>query len=362
MQHFVGSAPAVEAGVDGLEHFGKRCEVPVVRREAPGQLPNSFDRGELRAVWRQKHQPQMSSVAAQKWRQEDRVMIASVVQYQHHAPSRCLLAQQTLQKALERGGVENRAHHANELATVQADGAKAGDGLAGWRMPQDRVLDFRWYPHAAARTVLLEVTFIQAPQFDVGAASQATEFFLLPRLSADPIERLGGAACVTESPVDGIVVGIAVLQGPPRSGDANVPTRPDRPTGLPTNQSLAGSYVNPPAGAANPSHPTSAVVPLARLPAERPGRPARSDSPSVARSCRSRRTTPRLLGRIAPPSPTAIHAVGDRSATPRYVRSPAESLFASPQHPRSAACASPFSQRKERCNHITMLHYLCRRV
>ena len=289
-------------------------------------------------------------------------MIPSVVQYQHHAPSGCLLAQQTLEKALERGGVENRAHHANELTNVQADGAKAGDGLAGRRMPQDGVLDFGRYPHAAARTVLLEVTFIQTPQFDVGTASQTTEFFLLPRLSADPIERRGGAVCVTESPVVETVAGIAALPGPPRSGDANVPTRPDRPTGWPPNQSLAGSYVNPLAGAASPLHPMPAVVPLARLPEERPGRPARSDSPSVARSCRSRRTTPRLLGRIAPPSPTAIHAVGDRSATPRYVRSPAGSQFASPQHPRSAACASPFSQRKERRNHIMMLHYLCRRV
>jgi hypothetical protein len=35
--------------------------------------------------------------------------------------------------------------------------------------------NFPW--HAATRTVLLEVTFIQAPQFDVGAASQAAEFF-----------------------------------------------------------------------------------------------------------------------------------------------------------------------------------------
>ena len=112
-----------------------------------------------------------------------------------------LLAQQALEKALEGGGVEDRAHHANELTSAQADGAEAGDGLAGRRMLQDRVLDFGRYPHAAARAMLLEVTFIQTPQFDVGTTSQATEFFLLPRLSADPIERLGGAACVTESPV-----------------------------------------------------------------------------------------------------------------------------------------------------------------
>jgi hypothetical protein len=90
---------------------------------------------------------------------------------------------------------------------VQADGAKAGDGLAGRRMLQDRILDFRRYPHAAARTVLLEVTFIQTPQFDVGAASQATEFFLLPRLSADQIERLAGAACVAGTPSVEIIAG-----------------------------------------------------------------------------------------------------------------------------------------------------------
>src|SRR5208282_3693167 len=160
-------------------------------------------------------------------------MIPSVVQYQHHAPPGCLLAQQALEKALERDRIENRAHHANELTALQADGTKAGDGLAGRRVLQDWILDFGRYPHAAARTVLLEVTFIQAPQFDVGTVSQTTEFFLLPRLSADPIERLGGAACVTESPVAGIVAGIAALQDPPRSAAANVPTRPDRPRGWP---------------------------------------------------------------------------------------------------------------------------------
>src|SRR5579863_7445209 len=205
-------------------------------------------------------------------------MIASIVEYEDHAPSGGLLAPQSRQEVLESGGVEDRAHHAYELTGTQADGTETSHGLAGGRMLQDGILDFRRYPHAATRTVLLEVTFIQAPQFDVGAASQATEFFLLPRLSADPIGRLGGAACVTESPVVGIVAGIAALPGPPRSGDANVPTTPDRPTGWPTNQSLAGSYVDPPAAVANPSHPASAVVPRARLLEERLGRPARSDS------------------------------------------------------------------------------------
>ena len=175
-------------------------------------------------------------------------MIPSVVQYQHHAPPGCLLAQQALEKALERDGIENRAHHANELTALQADGTEAGDGLAGRRVLQDWILDFRRYPHAATRPVLLEVTFIQTPQFDVGTASQATEFFLLPRLSADPIEQLGGAACVTGSPVVEIVAGIAAPQGPPRSGAANVPTshmqplRGQLPESDPLRSIVTGGY------------------------------------------------------------------------------------------------------------------------
>lgn len=96
---------------------------------------------------------------------------------------------------------EDRTHHAEKLTAAHANRAEAGDGLAGRRMAQDRILDLRRYPHAAARTVLLKVTFIQAPQFDVAASGQMAEFFLLPRLLADPIERLGGAAFASESPL-----------------------------------------------------------------------------------------------------------------------------------------------------------------
>jgi hypothetical protein len=85
-------------------------------------------------------------------------------------------------------------------------------------MPQDRVLDFRRYPHAATRAMLLKVTFIQAPQFDVGATSEATEFFLLPRLSADRIGRLGDAACAAGTPFVEIVADIAAPLGPRRIG------------------------------------------------------------------------------------------------------------------------------------------------
>ena len=210
--------------------------------------------------------------------------------------------------------------------------------------------------------MLLEVTFIQAPQFEVGAASQATEFFLLPRLSADRIGRLGGAACAAENPFVGTGADIAAPPGRRRSADAGAPTIPDRPRAWRPDRSRAEFYANRPAAGANPSHPECAVGRLAHLRAGHLGRLARSDSPSAVRSCRSRQIVRRLRGRIAPPLPAAIHAVDDPSATPRYARSPAESLFASHQHPQFAVCASSFSQREERRNDITMLHYFCRRV
>ncbi len=105
------------------------------------------------------------------------MMISSIVEHDDHVPSGRLLAQQASEESLERGGIEDGAHHSHELPGVQTDSPNAGDGFSGPRMPQDRVLDSGRYPHAAAGTVLLEVTFIQTPQFDVGTTSQAPELF-----------------------------------------------------------------------------------------------------------------------------------------------------------------------------------------
>src|SRR6266403_5370695 len=197
----------------------------------------------------------------------------------------------------------------------------------------------------AARTVLLEVTFIQAPQFDVGAASQATEFFLLPRLSADRIGRLGDAACAAGTPFVEIIADTGAPPSPPHSADADVPTRPDRPTKWPAGRSRVGFYVDRPATNAIASHRACGVVPPARLRAERPSRPPRSGAPNAAPWSRPHRIDRRLRGTIDLRSPAATRAGDGRNETPRYARSPAESRFALSRRPRSAVCASSFSQR-----------------
>src|SRR5208283_1988394 len=168
MQHVVGSAPAVEAGADGCQDVWQRGKVAIVSGETPSQLPHSLDWSQLRTVGRQEQQAQLSSVAAQELGQEPCVMVPGVVEHDDHTAPWGLLAQQAPQERLERGGVEDGAHHSYELPGIQADRPKAGDRFSGWRMTQDRVLDLGRYPHAAAGTMLLEVTFIQTPQFDVG--------------------------------------------------------------------------------------------------------------------------------------------------------------------------------------------------
>jgi hypothetical protein len=208
MQHLVGLAPAIEASADGFQHFGQRGEVAVVSSKTASQLPHPFDRSELRAVGRQEQQAQLSSMPMKEVGEESCVMIASVVEHDDHATSGCLLAKQSSEESQKRGGVEDRAHHSYELSGVQTDGPKAGHGFSGRRVLQDQVLDFGRNPHAAARAVLLEVAFIQTPQFDVGTTSQTPEFFLLPRLLADPIGRLGVGAYVSENPALEKVAGI----------------------------------------------------------------------------------------------------------------------------------------------------------
>ncbi len=61
------------------------------------------------------------------------MVIAGVVEYEDHASSAGLLAQQPLEKAQERCDVEDRAHHAYELPADQTDGAETGPRTFGSR-------------------------------------------------------------------------------------------------------------------------------------------------------------------------------------------------------------------------------------
>lgn len=152
-------------------------EVPIVRCQPSREFPDSLDGRQLGAVRRQKQQFEMGSVLLQQRLEQLGVVVAGVVQHHHHPLVAGPVAKQFPQVGFERGRVELGRHDVNELAASQADRAEAGDGLARGGVVDHGVPVLRGNPHSAARAVLLEVAFVQAPQFNVAALRQPAQFF-----------------------------------------------------------------------------------------------------------------------------------------------------------------------------------------
>ncbi|MFO1264915.1 MAG: hypothetical protein U1E84_16510 [Rhodoferax sp.] len=103
--------------------------------------------------------------------------LLGVVQHDHHSLAARAMPQQFLEEGLERLRIEALAHGADKFAADQAARAEAGHRLAGGRMEQYRIPDLGWHPHPAPGAVLLEVAFVQAPQFNVRTPCQTAQFF-----------------------------------------------------------------------------------------------------------------------------------------------------------------------------------------
>ena len=149
-------------------------------------------------------------------------------------------------------------------------------------MQHNRVLILRGHPHTIARAVLLKVTFVQAPQLNVGAPGQTAEFFLPRQFSADPPERLGGVVCGAESPSSGIAFDIAAPPSARGSGDADAPTRPGHPTVWRGCRSPGGSSADRLAACATDQHQAQRGGLSVRPHATPRDRPAQSGAPNAA--------------------------------------------------------------------------------
>ena len=66
----------------------------------------------------------------------------------------------------------------DEAPVTETDGAKVAHTLAGGVVEQNRVSGFGRHPEAAARSMLLEMNFVQRPKINGGVADEPTEFFL----------------------------------------------------------------------------------------------------------------------------------------------------------------------------------------
>ena len=142
----------------------------------------------------------MTTVLVQQRLEYSSVVVRGVVEHDDHAPARASMTQQAAYESLKRLTIEARTERRDQAARTQVHGTKAGDGLARRRVLHDGIPALRSNPHAATRSVLLEVAFVDAPQINVVALCQAAQFFLQRIPPVGRTVRLAVAACASENP------------------------------------------------------------------------------------------------------------------------------------------------------------------
>ena len=326
--------------------------------QTPSQLPDPFDRGEPGTLGRQEQQPQLRGMLSQEGVQKYSVMIAGIIKHHDHSTLPSPVAQQLSEEAQEGLGVEYGANASDEWPGAQIDRTEAGHGTARVSVQQKGIHVIWRHSHAAARPVLLEVAFVQPPQFRISPSSQTPQFFLPPRLSSGRPERPVGGACAAGSPSIEITFGIDVRPGPHHRGYADAPRAPDRPKAYRRAQSLAETCADRSGACATVLRRACGADLISPPHARHPVRPARNDGASAVPSCYLRQISPPPVGRTEPPLPATAHAADGRSRNPRSAGSLAGWQSASPPYPQSVACAPIFSQWKSCCDYTKMLHYL----
>src|SRR6266478_4674696 len=320
MEHPIRLAPALEAEHDGGNQFAECGEVVVVRGKPARELPDALDRGQLRAVGRQKQQGQQMPDTAQERLQLTGVVVAGVVQHDDHAFAAPAMAKQLAQEPLESVGVERRRGCPDELPVVQA------------------------------------------PQVHVSATGQSAQFFLPPQPGSDRLGRPAAGACATETPSDETGAGTGAPPNRFRSASSGVCSAGGRPTDLGDGRTAPGRGANRAAAAATAARPANGADPYAPRRAAPRSRVARSAAPSAARWWGPRQTIPPLRGSFARSPPATPRAAGGRSATPPTDRFPAGWRFSSPRHPVSAISASSSPPGNTTIAYSFILHYLRRSV
>src|SRR5579864_2430996 len=100
-------------------------------------------------------------------------MIRSVVQDQHQSAVPSAVAQEMPKEATKTEAIKLGLRLTDQLSLTQVDRPKQGHRLSGGRMEKDGVGLFRRHPHDGARSMLLEVALVHAPQIHLGVTRQA---------------------------------------------------------------------------------------------------------------------------------------------------------------------------------------------
>jgi hypothetical protein len=172
-------APELKLRLDGVYNGLQLVKVSIVQRQASGQFPDPLDGVKVWAVRRQVGQTEVWFMLGSPLLMDSGVMVTRVIRYYDDLLARG--ATGLFERAEESGEgfpVElGRLPIIHELTVAQADGAVVANAVANRRVQQNGVLCFRRDPHAASRSVLLEMHFVKRPEFDGRITGQVPEFF-----------------------------------------------------------------------------------------------------------------------------------------------------------------------------------------
>jgi len=145
-------------------------EVAIVQTSAAGQLPDTLDRVQLRAVGRQVIEREVLGVLLPPVPVKAGVVVFRIVGNDDHTSSASAAGRpQVAEKIPARQGVEFLSLASKEeLAVAQPDRPEVAHAAPGGVVKQDRILGLRRHPHPAPRTVLLEMHFVHGPQVNPG--------------------------------------------------------------------------------------------------------------------------------------------------------------------------------------------------
>jgi hypothetical protein len=194
----VSFVPELKLLLNGLGDLIQLGEILIVQTLSPRQLPNSFNGIEFRTVGWQKVELEISPVQFPPSLMEPSMVIGSVIDNEHHAPTRAASrASQMLEKS-EIGFLVEFPFLSliNQLTIMQSNGSEVTHTLASGMMPEDRIDDFR-NPHPAPRPKLLEMNFVP-PKVHSRIAPQHFQFFCAASAKLKSAWTMAGRGCETE--------------------------------------------------------------------------------------------------------------------------------------------------------------------
>lgn len=147
--------------------------------KAACQFPYSFNSVQLRAVGGKEVKAQESSIFVQPRLEDAGMVIARVVEDHHHFPPPPIMSYHLLKEGLEALSVELFFAADDQTPVSFAHRAEHCHAFPSRGMKEDGVHNFRWYPHGASGTMLLEMTFVLKPHLKVFASGEAQEFFYI---------------------------------------------------------------------------------------------------------------------------------------------------------------------------------------